>query len=121
LLPYNPVLMQNPEYAAGFNSLVAECQAREVAVQTIKSIASRLWREDEEKTRAPWYKPFEDQAKIDMLVHWVLSRPGIFLNSVGDVDVLPKVLEAASRFEDSMQQADFESAIAETVFEPIFT
>jgi hypothetical protein len=29
-------------------------------------------------------------------VHWVLSRPGIFLLSAGDVGILPLVLQAAA-------------------------
>ena len=29
-------------------------------------------------------------------VHWILSRPGIFLLSAGDVGILPLVLQAAS-------------------------
>ena len=32
-------------------------------------------------------------------MHYVLGRPGVFLNTVGDVDLLPLVLDAASRFE----------------------
>ena len=32
-------------------------------------------------------------------MHWVLGRPAIFLNTVGDVTLLPKVLDAASRYE----------------------
>ena len=32
-------------------------------------------------------------------VHYVLGVPGIFLNTVGDLRLLPKVLDAASRFE----------------------
>jgi aryl-alcohol dehydrogenase-like predicted oxidoreductase len=120
LLPYNPLLMDNPEYAAGFNSLVATCQQRNAAVQTIKSLSSGPW-DGHEKTRATWYKPFEEQDKIDTMVHWVLSRPGIFLNSVGDIHVLPKVLNAASRFDENMQQADFKDAIAQIEVEPLFT
>jgi hypothetical protein len=30
----------------------------------------------------------------------VLGRPGVFLNTVGDIHVLPKVLDAAHRFTD---------------------
>ena len=32
-------------------------------------------------------------------MHWALGAPGIFLNTVGDLALLPKVLDAASRFE----------------------
>ena len=120
LLPYNPLLMENKEYAVGFNALVSTCQKRNIAVQTIKSISSGPWN-DHEKTRATWYKPLEEQAHIDTMVHWVLSRPGLFLNSVGDIHVLPRVLDAASRFEETMKQADFEDAIAQIKVEPLFT
>ena len=34
---------------------------------------------------------------IDLAVRWVLSRPGLFLNTVGDLGLLPKVLVAADR------------------------
>ena len=32
-------------------------------------------------------------------MHWVLGGPGVFLNTVGDVALLPRVLDAAERFE----------------------
>jgi hypothetical protein len=64
---------------------------------TIKAIARRPWW-GRERTRATWYQPFEDQGDIDAAVHWVLARPGIFLASVGDIHLLPKVLDAASRY-----------------------
>src|SRR6202042_251930 len=41
LLPYNFVTMQNPYYADNFNALYETCRERNVAVQTIKSIALR--------------------------------------------------------------------------------
>ena len=31
-------------------------------------------------------------------MHWVLGREGVFLNTVGDVDLLPLVLSAAEEF-----------------------
>jgi len=120
LLPYNPLLMDNPQYAAGFNSLVATCKQRNAAIQTIKSLSSGPW-DGHEKTRATWYKPFEEQDQIDTMVHWVLSNPNVFLNSVGDIYVLPKVLDAASRFDENMKQEDFADAIAQIEVEPLFT
>jgi aryl-alcohol dehydrogenase-like predicted oxidoreductase len=119
LLPYSPVLMSNPVYAESFETLMSICQARNVAVQTIKSISRGPWR-DKQKIRATWYEPFENQAHIDAFVHWVLSRPGIFLNTVGDIDLLPKVLDAAQRFDETATQADFEDTIAQLKVEPLF-
>ena len=119
LLPYNPLLMDDPGYAAGFEKVATICQERNAAIQTIKSISSGPWN-DGEKTRATWYKPLEDQAHIDTMVHWVLSRPGVFLNSVGDIHLLPKVLDAAARFDETTQQSDLSDAIAQISVEPLF-
>jgi aryl-alcohol dehydrogenase-like predicted oxidoreductase len=96
LLPYSYILMQNPQYAHDFETLMQTCQSRNVAVQTIKSITQRPWGE-EARTAATWYRPLTDPAEIDRAVRWVLGRPGIFLNSVGDINVLPLVLDAADR------------------------
>ncbi len=101
LLPYNYVLAKNPQYATDFESLLVDCKAHNRAVQTIKSITQAPWGKGEEsdkKAFATWYRPLTDQADIDKAVAWVLGRPGAFLNSVGDIHVLPKVLEAAARF-----------------------
>src|SRR5881227_4249000 len=100
LLPYNYITMQKPYYAENFNALLSTCQERNVAVQTIKSIAYRPWM-GREHTRTTWYTPLEDQKDIDMAVHWVLKQPGIFLNTAGDIHLLPRVLEAADRFQAS--------------------
>ena len=119
LLPYNPVLMKNPAYVEGFETLMSICQKRNVAVQTIKSISRGPWN-DKERIRATWYEPYEDQAQIDTIVHWVLSRPGIFLNTVGDIYLLPKLLDTVQRFDERATQADFEDAIAQIEVEPLF-
>jgi aryl-alcohol dehydrogenase-like predicted oxidoreductase len=119
LLPYNFVMMQNAQYAADFEALLALCQSRQVAVQTIKSVCRRGWGE-REHTRATWYEPFEDQAEIDMAVHWVLGRPGIFLNTLGDIHALPKVLDAASRLEDRPPEALMQAQMARQSVEPLF-
>ncbi len=120
LLPYNFPLLQDEQYAAEFKALVSTCKNRNVAVQTIKSLARRPWG-DQEKTRATWYQPFETQEAIDKAVHWVLGMPGIFLNTVGDIHVLPKVLDAASRYESRPTVEEMEELVAEYDMEPLFT
>lgn len=119
LLPYSYILMQNPAYAADFEALMALCQTRNVAVQTIKSIVRAPWGE-REHTRATWYEPLEEQADIDKAVHWVLGLPGIFLNTTGDIHVLPKVLEAASRFESRPSDEQMQAVMAAREMEPLF-
>jgi len=97
LLPYNFFMMQNERYREAFEQVPAICRERNVAVQTIKGIARGPWAAAE-RTHATWYQPLERQEDIDRAVHWVLGRPGIFLNTAGDLGLLPKVLDAASRF-----------------------
>src|SRR3989440_4678536 len=119
LLPYNYITMQSPYYAENFNALVATCQQRNVAVQTIKSIAYRPWM-GRPHTHDTWYEPLEDQKEIDLAVHWVLSRPGIFLNTVGDIHLLPKVLDAASRFKTGPTEEEMQAMVAQLHVEPLF-
>lgn len=119
LLPYNYVMMKNAQYAADFEALLKLCQERNVAVQTIKSITRRPWG-DQHHSRATWYEPLEDQADIDLAVHWVLGRPGIFLNTVGDIHVLPKVFDAASRFKERPSQEEMEAVFARLEMAPLF-
>jgi aryl-alcohol dehydrogenase-like predicted oxidoreductase len=119
LLPYNYITMQNPHYADNFNALVETCKQRNTAVQTIKSIAYKPW-SGEEHDRNTWYKPLEEQADIDAAVWWVLARPGIFLATAGDIDLLPKVLDAASRFDPSTQQRDLEQHLSTLSMVPLF-
>lgn len=119
LLPYNYALMQNPRYAADFETLLVRCQQEHVAVQTIKSLCRRPWGE-RPQTRATWYEPFEDQADIDRAVHWVLGRPGLFLNTAGDIHLLPQVLEAASRFRQRPDADEMAGWAVERGVEPLF-
>jgi aryl-alcohol dehydrogenase-like predicted oxidoreductase len=104
LLPYSYIMMQDPHYAAAFERVVKVCRERNTAVLTIKSIARRPWW-GRERTRATWYEPFQDQPDIDAAVHWVLARPEVFLATVGDISLLPKVLDAASRFSSAPGEA----------------
>jgi aryl-alcohol dehydrogenase-like predicted oxidoreductase len=119
LLPYNFVTMHLPYYAENFEALARTCAERKVAVQTIKSIALRPWL-GREHTRTTWYEPLEDQADIDLAVWWVLGQPGIFLNTVGDIDVLPRVLDAAERFDKRPGDTEMSSMLERAKAEPLF-
>jgi aryl-alcohol dehydrogenase-like predicted oxidoreductase len=97
LLPYNFRQMQDERYAGEFEALAAICAERGVAMQTIKSIALAPW-DGRPQTASTWYEPLTDAADIELAVQWVLGREGVFLNTVGDVKLVPHVLAAAERF-----------------------
>ena len=120
LLPYNYALMRNPKYAADFEQLMTLCRQRNVAVQTIKSLTRGRWGEDQTHTSATWYEPFTEQSEIDIAVQWVLRRPGIFLNTAGDIHLLPMILDAASRMDPAQVPADIDEQIAAITREPLF-
>jgi predicted aldo/keto reductase-like oxidoreductase len=121
LLPYSYIMMKNPEYAARFNELLERARERNVAVQTIKSIARRLWPEGANKFAATWYEPFTEQADIDKAVHWVLGNEDVFLNTAGDIHILPKVFDAANRFESRPSDEAMETLNEEQDVTPMFT
>jgi hypothetical protein len=104
--------MQNPNYAADFNELVGLCRKRNVAIQTIKSIARRPWGSRPKTYNTYFYEPLETQDAIDKSVHWALGFPDSFLITAGDMQLLPKVLDAADRFEKRPSDKEM-SAIAE--------
>ncbi len=119
LLPCNYLLMQNPFYADAFNRLLDFCKAHEIAVQTIKSIAKGLWG-DRVRTHRTWYDPLKEDAAITRAVHYVLGIPGIFLNTVGDIDLLPKVLSAAAAFESQPEDEQMARTAEAQGMEPLF-
>ena len=96
LLPYNQAVMADAGYRADFEALVETCAARGVAVQTIKSMARRRWRDDDEGPRHSWYAPLRDGSAIERAVRFVLSREGLFLNTSSDASLLRPTLAAAS-------------------------
>lgn len=120
LLPHNYMLMQNPRYATDFNSLVELCRERNVAVQTMKAIAWRPCRGRSKKYNTYFYEPLEAQHAIDKSVHWSLGFQDIFVASVGDMQLVPKMLDAANRFKKRPSTAEINSLIEEFGLQQIF-
>lgn len=121
LLPYNYLLMQNPRYAADFNELVGLCHKRNVAVQTIKSIARRPWGSRPKTYNTYFYEPLETQDAIDKSVHWSLGFPDSFLITAGDMQLLPKMLDAANRFEKRPSDIEMSAIADDFDIQPIFS
>jgi aryl-alcohol dehydrogenase-like predicted oxidoreductase len=119
LLPYNHRQMQDERYAREFEALAAISAERGVAMQTIKSIALAPW-DGREQTANTWYEPLRDPADIDLAVHWVLGREGVFLNTAGDVSLLPHVLAAAERFETRPDEDTMRALAERRALSPLF-
>lgn len=120
LLPYNFLMMQNPNYSVVFEKLLKTCAERNVAVQTIKSLAKGPLL-DKPGHHAVWYAPLEKDEAIEHSVKWVLGNEQIFLNTVGDIHLLPKVLEAADKFDLRPDDDTMRADIKKYCITPLFT
>jgi len=119
LFPYSHIAMQDAGYAADVERLLATCRERRVAVQTIKAIARGPWGSSD-RYAATWYEPLVEQKQVDLAVGWVLGEPDVFLNSVGDVELLPRVLHAAERFSSRPDETTMASMASELRLSSLF-
>jgi aryl-alcohol dehydrogenase-like predicted oxidoreductase len=120
LFPYNYVQLRDPTYARDISALMALCEARGAAMQTIKAITLGPWHGERPATPTTWYEPLHDQRDIDLAVRWVLGDPRVFLNTVGDVGILPLVLDAASRGGDRPPDVEMNELLRRREMSPLF-
>jgi aryl-alcohol dehydrogenase-like predicted oxidoreductase len=119
LFPYNFTMMGIPQYAADVDALLAACDQRGVATQTIKSAARRRW-QNGGGPKFSWYEPLRDKDALRRAVHFVLSRDGLFLNSSSDATILRPILDAAGDEPQAPARADLEADAARFAMEPLF-
>lgn len=124
LLPYNYMLAQSPEYASDFDRLIELCTNRDVAIQIIKSVARRRWRDGDTQKHFSWYEPVKEPDALRTVVHWILCQQNFFLNTSSDATILPSILQAADEFKDGITTADLEGALqtftSQLEMEPLF-
>lgn len=113
LLPYNYLQMQRPRYAADFNELVELCNKRNIAIQTIKSIVRKPWGTSPQTHNTYFYEPLVTQDSIDRAVHWSLGLSESFVVTAGDIRLLPKILDAATRFEKRTSDREMSALVDE--------
>jgi aryl-alcohol dehydrogenase-like predicted oxidoreductase len=119
LFPYNFTMLGIGQYAEDAEALLKLCNQRSVATQTIKSVARRRWQNGAER-KFSWYEPLRDNDAIRRAVHFVLSRPGLFLNSSSDAGLLRGILDAASEAVKAPARSDLEADVARYEMAPLF-
>jgi aryl-alcohol dehydrogenase-like predicted oxidoreductase len=123
LLPYNFTLMQDPGYRADVERLLALCAERNVATQTIKSIARRRWAEAKPtpgEKRQSWYEPLTDPDAIARAVRFVLAHPQLFIDSSSAIDQLPHALAAAQAQAPAPSDDDLAADVSSWDMAPLF-
>jgi aryl-alcohol dehydrogenase-like predicted oxidoreductase len=120
LFPYNVTQLRDEAYAREVEVLIGLCEKRGVAMQTIKAITLGPWHGARPPRPTTWYEPLTDQRDIDLTVRFVLARPGLFLNTASDVDLLAKVLDAADRGGPVPSAEEMEDLIRRREMAPLF-
>jgi len=120
LLPYNYLVMQDDGYRTSFEELIARCAERQVAVQTIKSVARRRWPDDSTDLRFAWYQPLPAGDALDRAIAFVLGRTQLFLNTSSDATLLPPTIEAAARDQFVPADAAMAADVATHDMRPLF-
>jgi aryl-alcohol dehydrogenase-like predicted oxidoreductase len=121
LLPYNFTQMQDLIYAASFNELIEICRKRTIAVQTIKSVARRPWKDQAKTFNTYFYEPLEDQDAIEKSIHWALGLQDSFVITAGDIQLLPIMLDAAFRYEKPPSEVKMKEIADKYDTQPIFS
>jgi hypothetical protein len=103
-----------------FTELLELCRERNVAVQTIKSLARRPWDDRIKTYNTYFYEPFEAQETIDLSVQWAFGLSSSFLITAGDLKLVPKVLDAAKRYEIRPADTVMRTMVEEYQVLPIF-
>ncbi|MDY0289599.1 MAG: aldo/keto reductase [Sphaerochaeta sp.] len=119
LFPYNYTMMQNLQYSSDVNLLMDLCKQRSVAVQTIKALA-RGEVGGGVHPFATWYDPLTDPRAIGLSIGWVLKNPEVFLNSTGDITLLPTLLERASESLDVPTDEEMDALVSEQRIRALF-
>jgi aryl-alcohol dehydrogenase-like predicted oxidoreductase len=120
MLLYNYCQMQNLRYAADFDELGALCRERNVAIQTIQSIAWRPLGKLPGTYNMVFYEPLETQDAIDKSVHWAMGLPESFVITAGDMHFIPGMLEAADRYVQRPLDAEMMALVHQYAIQPVF-
>jgi aryl-alcohol dehydrogenase-like predicted oxidoreductase len=120
LFPLNFVQMGNPDYRRHAKELISVCRARDVGTMVIKSITKAPWGE-REHTAATWYEPFDEMDIIQKAVNFALSYEVTGICTVGDIRVLPMVIQACENYQE-LDHEQMEAMIElGRQYEPLFT
>ena len=119
LFPLNATLLSDPTYRRDFETLLELAREKDVGLMVIKAVAKEPWG-DRERTYTTWYKPFNVQEDIDLSVRFVLSQEITGLASAGDVNIFPKILDAAERAVPMAESEQAETIEARKKLKQIF-
>ena len=99
LFPYNMTQLAGEQYAREAEVLIALCEKRGVAIQTIKAITLGPWHGERPARPTTWYEPLTEQS---------------------DIDLLAKILDAADRGGPPPTAEEMEDLVRRREMAPLF-
>lgn len=120
LFPLNFVQMANEDYRRHAKELISVCRAKDVGTMVIKSITKAPWGE-RQHTATTWYEPFEDPDIIQKAVNFALSYEITGICTVGDIRVLPMVIQACENYMELNHEQLEEMIESGKKYEPLFS
>lgn len=120
LFPLNFVQMSNLEYRKNAETLISECTKKDAGTMVIKSITKGPWN-DQFHTADTWYEPFSEKQSIQDAINFSLSFDVTGICTVGDIKILPSVLEACSNFRQLNKEEIEKQINFGKNFVPLFT
>ena len=119
LFPLNFIQMANPKYRKDAEDLITECRRKDVGTMVIKTITKGPWKTDSHWANC-WYEPFNEANDIQQAVNFALTHDITGLCTVGDIHVLPKVLEACEKFTPMSAESRDQLIESARNYEPLF-
>ena len=120
LFPLNFVQLANEDYRRHANELISVCRAKDVGTMVIKAITKAPWGE-RQHTATTWYEPFEDPEMIQKAVNFALSYEVTGLCTVGDVRVLPLMIQACENYMQLNHEQLEEMIESGKKYDPLFS
>ena len=106
LFPMNFVLKKHLSAENDYESLIRLAKERGIGTIVMKAFAKGPWPPSivelprEKRPYNTWYEPFDEQEEIDRCLNFALSQEVTTLASACDVHLVPKILDAAERFQE---------------------
>ena len=119
LLPYNFTMLAQPADAADVERLLALCAPRGVAVPPLEAIARRRWGAGNER-RSSWNAPHRAAEALGRALRFVLSTPGLCLNTSSAAAPLLAALAAAEALAAPPTARELEADVARLELAPLF-
>ncbi|HZS13362.1 MAG TPA: aldo/keto reductase [Candidatus Dormibacteraeota bacterium] len=120
MLPVNASMMGVPEYRTELEKLFATAAERDLGIMAIKAIAKGPWNDPSARRYNTWYEPLDQRNAIQDAVNFTLSLPVTGIPTVGDLRIMPTVLEAVRAF-TPLSAEQIEDAIRDTATRPLIS